>query len=156
LEYGMDDTKRQSTPIEILLVEDNEGDIVLTREAFKESKLNNNLSIVKDGVEALSFLKKEGIYSGVPRPDIILLDLNLPKKTGLEVLHEIKSDPKLKTIPVVILTCSKNEDDIWETYSNQANCYITKPVDFDKFINVIKSLNNFWLDIVKLPSMKEV
>lgn len=146
--------KEKGTPIEILLVEDNEGDIVLTIEAFKESKLHNNLSIVKDGVEALSFLNKEGPYSDVPRPDIILLDLNLPKKTGLEVLHEIKNNPELKTIPVVILTCSKNEDDIWATYTKQANCYITKPVDFNKFINVIKSLNNFWLDIVKLPSGK--
>lgn len=147
-------TEEKGTPIEILLVEDNEGDIVLTREAFKESKLHNNLSIVKDGAEALLFLNKEGAYSDVPRPDIILLDLNLPKKTGLEVLNEIKSNPKLKTIPVVILTCSKNENDIWATYSNQANCYITKPVDFNKFINVIRSLNNFWLDIVKLPSVK--
>jgi CheY-like chemotaxis protein len=143
-----------AAPIEILLVEDNDGDIVLTLEAFKESKLHNNLSIVKDGVEALLFLKKEGVYSDAPRPDIILLDLNLPKKTGIEVLHEIKSDPDLKTIPVVILTCSRNEDDIWETYANQANCYITKPVDFNKFINVIKSLNNFWLDVVKLPPGK--
>jgi CheY-like chemotaxis protein len=144
----------QGVPIEILLVEDNYGDIVLTREAFKESKLHNNLSIVKDGVEALAFLKREGEYADAVRPDIILLDLNLPKKTGVEVLNEIKENPELKTIPVVILTCSKNEDDIMETYNNHANCYITKPVDFNKFINVIKSLKTFWLDIVKLPSGK--
>jgi len=148
------DIKGKAIPIEILLVEDNEGDILLTKEAFKESKLHNNLSIVKDGVEALTFLKAEGNYSDAPRPDIILLDLNLPKKTGVEVLKEIKNNPELKTIPVVILTCSRNEDDIWETYERQANCYITKPVDFNKFINVIQSLNNFWLDIVKLPSGK--
>ncbi|MBN2532405.1 MAG: response regulator [Spirochaetales bacterium] len=155
MEAEKNKVNEQGSPIEILLVEDNEGDIVLTKEAFKESKLHNNLSIVKDGVEALSFLKKEGIYSDAPRPDIILLDLNLPKKTGFEVLHEIKNTPDLKTIPVVVLTCSRNEDDIWETYSKHANCYITKPVDFNKFINVIKSLNNFWLNIVKLPSAKE-
>ena len=150
----MFDLKAKGIPIEILLVEDNDGDIVLTKEAFKESKLHNNLSIVKDGVEAISFLKREGNYSDVPRPDIILLDLNLPKKNGVEVLNEIKNHPGLKMIPVVILTCSKNEDDIWETYKKHANCYITKPVDFEKFIHVIKSLNNFWLDIVKLPSGK--
>ena len=150
----MYDLKEKVIPIEILLVEDNYGDIVLIREAFKESKLHNNLSIAKDGVEALAFLKNEGDYSDTVRPDIILLDLNLPKKSGIEVLNEIKKNPKLKTIPVVILTCSKNEDDILETYNSHANCYITKPVDFDKFINVIKSFNNFWLDIVKLPTGK--
>ncbi|MBN2444391.1 MAG: response regulator [Spirochaetales bacterium] len=150
----MYDVTGKGIPIEILLVEDNYGDIVLTREAFKESKLHNNLSIVKDGVEALAFLKREGEYADAVRPDIILLDLNLPKKTGVEVLNEIKANPELKTIPVVILTCSKNEDDILETYNSHANCYITKPVDFNKFINVIKSLKNFWLDVVKLPSGK--
>jgi two-component system, chemotaxis family, response regulator Rcp1 len=150
----MFDVTGKGTPIEILLVEDNDGDILLTREAFKESKLHNNLSIVKDGMEALAFLKKEGAYAEAPKPDIILLDLNLPKKNGAEVLGEIKKHPGLKTIPVVILTCSRNEDDILETYNKHANCYITKPVDFEKFIQVIKSLNNFWLDIVKLPSGK--
>jgi chemotaxis family two-component system response regulator Rcp1 len=142
----------QDIPIEILLVEDNDGDILLTKEAFKESKLHNNLSIVKDGVEAIAFLRRENAYEDSPRPDIILLDLNLPKKSGVEVLNEIKNDEDLKTIPVVILTCSKNEDDIMETYHNRANCYITKPVDFDKFLKVIQSLNNFWLEIVKLPN----
>ncbi|MBN1696359.1 MAG: response regulator [Spirochaetales bacterium] len=142
----------EDIPIEILLVEDNDGDILLTKEAFRESKLHNHLSVVKDGVEALAFLKRENNYANAPRPDIILLDLNLPKKTGVEVLNEIKNDADLKTIPVVILTCSTNEDDILATYYNRANCYITKPVDFNKFLKVIQSLNTFWLEIVKLPN----
>ena len=150
----MADLSPGGIPIEILLVEDNEGDIKLTQEAFKESKLHNNLSIVRDGAEAIAFLLQKDEYKDSPRPDIILLDLNLPKKTGVEVLDVIKRDETLKTIPVVILTCSTNEDDIWATYKRRANCYITKPVDFEKFITVVKSLNNFWLDIVKLPHNK--
>ena len=137
--------------IDILLVEDNEGDILLTKEAFKEGNIVNNLWVVKNGIEALAFLRKEGNYKNINKPDIILLDLNLPKKTGFEVLKEIKEDNKLKTIPVVILTSSKDQDDIIETYSNFANCYITKPITIEKFIKVVKSFSNFWTDIAELP-----
>ncbi|MBN2444394.1 MAG: response regulator [Spirochaetales bacterium] len=139
------------TPIEILLVEDNPGDVRLTLEALKESKVHNNISVVTDGVEALSFLRREDKFSNSPCPDIVLLDLNLPKKTGIEVLTEIKSDDNLKHIPVVILTTSKDEEDILKTYTQHANAYVTKPVDFDKFLHVVKSIEDFWLNIVKLP-----
>ena len=139
------------TPIEILLVEDNPGDVRLTLEALKESKVYNNISVVTDGVEALSFLRREDKFSNSPSPDIVLLDLNLPKKTGIEVLTEIKSDDELKHIPVVILTTSKDEEDILKTYTQHANAYVTKPVDFDKFLHVVKSIEDFWLNIVKLP-----
>lgn len=139
-------------PIEILLVEDNPGDIRLTKEAFKEGKLRNHLNVVEDGVEAISFLKKEGQYADAPRPDLILLDLNLPKKDGREVLSEIKVDKNLKRIPVVILTTSKAEEDILKTYNHHANCYITKPVDMDQFINVVKYIEDFWFTIVRLPA----
>lgn len=138
-------------PIHILLVEDNPGDIRLTKEVLKEGKINNELSVVTDGEEALNFLKKQGKYAGINSPDIILLDLNLPKKDGRQVLAEIKSDPQLKLIPVIVLTTSSAENDILGMYAIHANCYITKPVDFDQFINVVHSIENFWLNIVKLP-----
>ncbi len=137
--------------IEILLVEDNPGDVRLTQEALKDSKILNNLNIVEDGMEAMAFLRREGKYTGVPRPDLILLDLNLPKKDGREVLKEIKEDPILRRVPVVILTTSRSEQDIIKTYDLYANCYINKPVDLDQFINVVKSIESFWFSIVKLP-----
>ena len=137
--------------VEILLVEDNPGDVRLTREALKESKIRNNLSIVRDGVEAMAFLRREGDYARAPRPDIILLDLNLPRKDGREVLHEIKEDDNLKRIPVVILTTSDDEHDILESYNLHANCYITKPVDLNRFVTIIKNIEDFWLTIVRLP-----
>ena len=140
-----------SAPIEILLVEDNPGDVRLTQEALKEGKILNNLHMARDGVEAVSFLRREGEYENAVRPDLILLDLNLPKKDGREVLMEIKKDEALRRIPVVVLTTSRAEEDIIRTYDCHANCYITKPVDFGQFINVIKSIENFWLSVVKLP-----
>ena len=144
-------SQRSGKPIEILLVEDNPADVRLTEEALKEGKVLNNLSVVKDGVEALDFLRRKGKYADAPRPDLILLDLNLPKKNGHEVLAEIKEDPNFKRIPIVILTVSKDEQDIMESYNLHANCFITKPVDLDQFINVVRSVENFWLTIVKLP-----
>ena len=138
-------------PIEILLVEDNPGDVRLTQEALKEAKVRNNLHVVEDGVEALAFLRQEGQYADAPRPDLILLDLNLPKKDGREVLADIKADDELKRIPVVILTVSKAEEDILKTYNLHANCYITKPVNLDQFLAVVKSIEGFWLTVVKLP-----
>jgi chemotaxis family two-component system response regulator Rcp1 len=140
-----------SHPIDILLVEDNPGDVRLTIEALKEDKLQNNLHVVKDGIEAMAFLCQEGEYADAPRPDLILLDLNLPKKDGREVLEEIKADESLKRIPVVILTTSQAEEDILKTYDLHANCYITKPVNLDQFIKVVRSIEEFWLTIVKLP-----
>jgi len=142
---------QKAQPIEILLVEDNPGDIRLAQEALKDGKVLNNLNVVMDGVEALAYLNKEGKYSDVLRPDIILLDLNLPKKSGHEVLKEIKNIPHLKRIPVVILTTSTEDVDIINTYDHHANCYITKPVDLDQFINTIKAIENFFLTVVKLP-----
>ena len=141
----------ESPPVEILLVEDNPGDERLTREALKEGKVYSNLHWVKDGVEAMEFLRRQGKYSSVPRPDIILLDLNLPKKDGREVLQDIKNDPELKRIPVVVLTTSKAEEDVLRTYNLHANCYVTKPVDLEKFIVVVKSIDVFWLTVVTLP-----
>lgn len=138
--------------INILLVEDNPGDVRLTVEALKEGKVYNRLHIAKDGTEAMKFLRREGKYYDVPRPDLILLDLNLPKMDGHEVLAEIKEDPLLKRIPVIVLTGSKAGEDILKTYNLHANCYITKPVDWEQFITVVKSINDFWLTIVKLPS----
>lgn len=138
-------------PVEILLVEDNPGDSRLLQEALKDAKVYNNVSLVEDGIEAMAFLRKESKYADAPRPDVILLDLNLPKKDGREVLAEIKTDEDLKRIPVVILTVSKDEEDILKTYNLHANCYITKPIDFDQFIKVVKTIEDFWLTIVKLP-----
>lgn len=137
---------------EILLIEDNPGDIVLASEALRVSRIINNLHIVRDGVEALAFLKRRGKYADASRPDIVLLDLNLPKMDGHSVLDEIKSDPDLKMIPVVILTSSEAEQDILKSYGLHANAYITKPVELERFINVVRSLGDFWLTIVKLPS----
>lgn len=142
----------QTKPIDILLVEDNPGDIRLTKEAFKDGRIKNELNVVMDGEEAILYLKKKEKYINATTPDIILLDLNLPKKDGREVLAEIKSDPELKCIPVIILTTSSAQSDILNTYSHHANCYIMKPVDFNQFINVIRTIENFWLTIVKLPS----
>jgi CheY-like chemotaxis protein len=145
-------TQRGATnPIEILLVEDNAGDVRLTFEALNEGKVTNRLSVARDGVEALAFLRQEDAFAGAPHPDLILLDLNLPKKDGREVLAEIKADPILRRIPVVILTTSNAEQDIVRSYDLHANCYITKPVDLDKFIAVVASIQDFWLSIVKLP-----
>ena len=141
-------------PIQILLVEDNPGDIRLTQEVLKEGKISNNLSVIMDGEQAILFLKKRGQYSNVSTPDIILLDINLPKKDGREVLAEIKNDPVLMLIPVIVLTTSGDDQDVANMYSHHANCYITKPVDFDQFIRVIKSIKQFWLSIVKLPHCK--
>ncbi len=137
--------------MEILLVEDNPGDVRLTREALRDAKVLNRMSVAQDGVEALAFLRRQGPYADAPRPELILLDLNLPKKDGREVLEEIKQDPDLKRIPVVILTTSQAEQDIIRTYNLHANCYVSKPVDLDQFITVIKSIEDFWLTIVKLP-----
>lgn len=137
--------------VQILLVEDSKSDAVLTSETLSESKIVNQLYIVRDGAEAMDFLYQVGKYQQAPRPDLILLDLNLPKKNGREVLAEIKTDPHLKTIPVVILTTSDYEEDILASYELHANCYITKPVELSQFINMMKSLENFWLAIVKLP-----
>ena len=139
------------SPIEILLVEDNPGDERLTREALKEGKVYHNLHWAKDGVEAMEFLQQKGKYKDSPRPDIILLDLNLPKKDGREVLQDIKSDEKLRRIPVVVLTTSKAEEDVLRSYNLHANCYVTKPVDLEKFIVVVKSIDIFWLTVVTLP-----
>ncbi len=138
--------------IEILLVEDSPGDARLTAEALKEGKILNHLSLVRDGVEALDFLHQRGAYASAAPPDLILLDLNLPKKDGREVLAEIKSDPDLKRIPVVILTTSKAEEDILRSYDLHANCYITKPVDLEQFMKVVKCIEEFWLTMVRLPA----
>jgi CheY-like chemotaxis protein len=137
-------------PVEVLLVEDNPGDVRLTMEAFKEGKIRNHMSVVSDGVEALAFLRRKGPYANAPRPDIILLDLNLPKKNGRDVLAEIKAEDDLKRIPVVVLTTSNEEKDILGTYDLHANHYITKPVDFAQFVTAVKLIENFWLTITKL------
>ncbi|MBX5493058.1 MAG: response regulator [Chloroflexi bacterium] len=146
------DSQRRVEPIEILLVEDSPADVDLTREALEDAKVSNNLHVVADGVEALAFLRREGPYVEAPRPDLILLDLNLPKKDGREVLAEIKADPALRRIPVVVLTTSEAEQDIVRSYDLHANCYITKPVDLDAFIEVVRSIEGFWLAIVRLPA----
>ncbi len=139
------------TPIEILMVEDNPGDVRLTIEALKETKVRNNLNVVRDGAEALAFLRRQGRYAQAPRPDLILLDLNVPRIDGRQVLAEIKADADLRRIPVVILTSSQAEEDVLKTYDLQANCYVTKPVDLDQFIKVVQSIETFWLTIVRLP-----
>jgi chemotaxis family two-component system response regulator Rcp1 len=144
-------TETTGTPVEILLVEDSPGDVRLTIEALKDAKVRNNLHVAEDGVEAMAFLRREGEYADAPRPDVILLDLNLPKKDGREVLAEVKADADLKRIPVVVLTVSQAEEDILKTYNLHANCYITKPVDLDQFLTVVRSIEDFWLTIVRLP-----
>lgn len=141
-------------PIEILLVEDNAGDVRLTVEAFRDAKVRNNMAVVRDGVEAMQYLRQEGEFSDNERPDVILLDLNLPRMDGREVLAKLKKDPSLKKIPVVILTTSEAESDILQAYELHANCYITKPVDLKQFVTVVKSIEDFWFEIVKLPSSK--
>lgn len=146
------ETKVSVRPIDILLVEDNPGDIDLTREALGMGKLHNSLHVVQDGVAAMDFLRKAGKYGNSPRPDLIILDLNLPKKDGRQVLLEIKEDKDLKRIPVVILTTSGAEEDILKTYNLHANCFITKPIDFKQFLHVVKSIEEFWLSIVVLPN----
>jgi len=145
-------TNQTGRPVEILMVEDNPADVLLTREALKEVKMRNNLSVARDGIEAMAFLHQEGTFARSPRPDLILLDLNLPRKDGREVLAEIKADDSLKRIPLVILTTSTAEQDILRTYNLHANCYITKPVDLDQFIIVVQSIENFWFTIVKLAN----
>ena len=138
-------------PIEILLVEDSPSDTELTIEALHEAKVINHLSAVQDGVEAMAFLRRQGPYAEAPRPDLILLDLNLPRKDGREVLDELKADPQLRAIPVVVLTTSRAELDVLRAYALHANCYITKPVDFQQFIEVVHNIENFWLTVVTLP-----
>jgi CheY-like chemotaxis protein len=139
-----------TVPIQVLLVEDNVGDVRLTREALRDAKVRNNLHVVPDGVEAMAFLRRQGRYAGVPRPDLVLLDLNLPKKGGLEVLDEIKTDDALQHIPVVILTTSQAEQDIVQSYRRRANAYVTKPVNLEQFLKVVGAIEQFWLEVVKL------
>lgn len=148
----MQGSSNSSRPVEILLVEDNPGDIRLTQEALREGKISNRLHVACDGVEALEFLQRDGEHSDAPSPDVILLDLNLPRKDGRELLADIKQDEDLKHIPVVILTTSAHDEDIIRSYKLHANCYITKPVDFDQFISVVRSIEDFWLTVVRLPS----
>ncbi len=142
----------QGRPAEILLVEDNPGDVRLAKEGLKESKITNNLHVVDDGVDAIDFLHKEGKYADAVTPDLILLDLNLPRKDGREVLAEIKADENLRRIPIVILTTSKAEEDVIKSYNLHANCYVAKPVDLDQFVKIVKSVNNFWFEMVTLPT----
>lgn len=138
-------------PVEILLVEDSPGDVRLTQEALRENKVRNNLSVVTDGMEAMAFLRREAKYAAASRPDLVLLDLNLPKKDGREVLAEIKADEKLRHIPVVVLTTSEVDEDVLKAYDCRANCYVTKPVDLQQFLKVVKAVEDFWLTVVKLP-----
>ena len=147
----MESIATDAAAIEVLLIEDSPGDVRLTREAFKDAKVHINLHVASDGAKAMAFLKREGEYANAPRPDLILLDLNLPKKDGREVLAEIKVDPALKTIPVVVLTTSSSEADILRSYQLHANCYITKPVGLEGFLTVVKSIDGFWLSVVQLP-----
>ena len=147
----MESIRTDAAVIEVLLVEHSPGDVLLTPEAFKDAKVLINLYVALDGIEAVAFLKREGNHANAPRPDLILLDLNLPKKDGREVLAELKESPVLKSIPVVILTTSASEADIHGSYQHHANCYITKPVDLDGFLKVVKSIDSFWLSVVTLP-----
>jgi CheY-like chemotaxis protein len=142
----------QGRAIEILLVEDSAADVGLTAEAFKDAKIHNRMSVMEDGVEAMAFLRREGSYANAPRPDLILLDLNLPRKDGRQVLKELEDDPSLRNIPVVILTTSKCEEDVLRAYELHANCYVKKPVDFNRFMDVVKSIETFWLTVVTLPA----
>jgi CheY-like chemotaxis protein len=150
--HPMMDTLTTARPIEILLVEDNPGDARLTREALREGRMRNRLHHARDGVEALAFLHREAPFEDAPLPDLILLDLNLPRKGGIQVLAEMKAEPRLRLIPVVVLTTSEAEQDVLRTYELHANCYITKPVDLDKFLAIVRAVEEFWVDIVKLPS----
>lgn len=145
-------SQRVGKPIEILLVEDNPGDVRLTIEALKEGKILNNLFVAKDGIEALDYLRRNSDFGDASTPDLIFLDLNLPRKDGREVLSEIKQDPDLRRIPVVVLTTSDAEQDILRSYDLHANCYVTKPVDLDRFLSVVESITDFWLHVVRLPS----
>jgi CheY-like chemotaxis protein len=147
-------TTQHSKPIEILLVEDNPGDVRLTRESLYDARIHNNMIVASDGLEAMACLRREGEYADLTRPDLILLDLNLPRMNGFEVLNEIKEDPDLKRIPVVVLTTSQAEQDIIQSYNLYANAYVTKPVDLEQFVRVLKSIEDFWLEIVKLPNGK--
>jgi CheY-like chemotaxis protein len=147
----MESNGTSAQPLEVLLVEDSPGDVRLTKEALKDAKVHINLRVVRDGIDAMAFLMREGEYATALRPDLILLDLNLPKKDGREVLREIKENPELKSIPVVILTTSASEADILRSYLLHANCYITKPVNLDGFLTVVRSIDSFWLSVVKLP-----
>ena len=144
-------SRADGVPIEILLVEDNPGDVRLTQEVMKDAKVRNHLNVAADGVEAMAFLRREGRHAEAPRPDLVLLDLNLPKKDGREVLEEIKQDAGLQNIPVVILTTSQAEEDVLRSYQLCANAYVTKPVDLERFLEVVKSIESFWLEIVRLP-----
>jgi CheY-like chemotaxis protein len=139
-------------PIEVLLVEDDPGDVLLIREAFEDNKVANRLHVVADGVEALEFMRREGAHADAPRPDLVLLDLNLPRKDGREVLAEVKADDRLRTIPIVVLTTSQAEEDVLRSYDLHANAYVTKPVDFDRFIGVVRQIDQFFVSVVKLPS----
>jgi chemotaxis family two-component system response regulator Rcp1 len=147
----INDTGSRAMPIEVLLVEDSPGDVRLTREALKDAKVHISLNVATDGIEALAFLNRQGGHSNAPRPDLILLDLNLPKKDGREVLQTIKGDPALMSIPIVILTTSSAREDVENSYRLHANCYITKPVSLEGFLTVVRSIDNFWLSVVKLP-----
>jgi CheY-like chemotaxis protein len=138
--------------ISVLLVEDDPGDVVLIREAFEDNKVHNTLHVVSDGVEAMAFLRNEGEHAAAPRPDLVLLDLNLPRMDGREVLAEVKADPDLRTIPVVVLTTSEAEEDVLRSYDLHANAYVTKPVDFERFIEVVRQIDDFFVSVVKLPS----
>ena len=141
----------EEKPVEVLLAEDNPGDVKLTKKALEQGKLANNLHVATDGVEALQFLRQEGEYADEPRPDLILLDLNMPRKDGQDVLKELQEDPDLRRIPVVVLTSSESEEDIAKSYELNANAYLTKPVDFDGFIEIVNRMENFWFKVVKLP-----
>lgn len=145
----MSDT--QVAPVEILLAEDNSGDVTLTRKALEKGNIINNLHVVTDGVEALAFLNQEGAYADKPRPDLVLLDLNTPRKDGRDVLEAVKNDDQLKRIPVVVMTSSEAEEDILQSYDLHANAYLTKPVDFDGFIDIVERIEDFWLTVVKMP-----
>jgi CheY-like chemotaxis protein len=139
-------------PIEVLLVEDDEGDVLMTREALDEGKVFNRLNVVGDGVEAIAYLRREKPYAEVTRPDLVLLDLNLPKRDGLQVLEEVKADPELRRIPIVVLTTSEAEEDVLRSYDLHANAYVTKPVDFDRFVEVIRQIDDFFISVVRLPT----
>jgi CheY-like chemotaxis protein len=141
-------------PIDVLLVEDDAGDVLLIREAFEHNKVHNNLAVVSDGVEAIAYLRRQGEHANAPRPDLVLLDLNLPRKDGREVLAEVKEDPELRLIPVVVLTTSKAEEDVLRSYELHANAYVTKPVDFERFIEVVRQIDEFFVSVVKLPDRR--